>query len=169
MISVSSSYSDINKLNDAFDAAAAEYDKLFDSLDKTTRNALGKTWSDWQDFYYSNMDNPPTNFSSVWVPILKKAVDLMIAAKIEGGAYETAVVNVVPSKPVVKIEEPTYIYGKVEPKPVVYVDADGYPVDYNAAGYDQLEYEESEIPWLWIIGGVVGMGILYKMTKKKAS
>lgn len=28
-------------------------------------------------------------------------------------------------------EEPTYIYGKVEPKPPVYVDADGYPIDYN--------------------------------------
>jgi hypothetical protein len=162
MITVPKS-NDIHELNAAWEQLTEEYDLLWTNMQKANRDLLQKSIAEWQDFYYGNWDQWPD--SSSWKKVLQSSIKLIDAEK-AAGTKQIKPEDVPSYNAPVPIEQPIYVYGKVQKEPEYY-DPDAYGLDYNTPGYNQLQYQDSPLPWGWIIGGVLGMGALYLATKKK--
>ena len=161
MITVPTS-NDIHKLNDAWELLGAEYDKFWSTLSKTGASAINKSLADWQDFYYGNWDAWP-DFAP-WRSVLQKSIDLL-NAEIKKGATASAPIVSTPTTPVT-INEPTYVFGKVEPKPPVIYDPDAYALTYTTSEYSPYSYKEKPINWGWVAGGIGALGLIYSLTRK---
>ena len=101
-------------LNNLFDALGATYDKYYNSLTKPEQDFFKKLFSDWQNWFFAeeNYDNWASNKISEWNTLYGKAIDYLLKIVQERALQPEEVVNSTPGE-VIKIEEPTIIYGNL--------------------------------------------------------
>jgi hypothetical protein len=136
-------------LNEAWDNHGKDFDKYWDQIDKSHKNTIMKSLSDWQDYYQSdaNYDKWAQKDLQKWNKALILSKKLLAGAVSQANAKAKTPVNTEPVKKI-EVKEPVYIYGKVDkpkPKPVPIIPP---KVKSNRE---------------WIIGLVLGLVAAYNM------
>lgn len=139
-----------SKLNEAWDNHGTDFDKYWDQIDKSYKNSIMKSLSDWQDYYQSeaNYDKWLQKDLQKWTTALNLSKKLLIGAVKQANAKAKAPVNTEPVKKI-DVKEPVYIYGrtdKVTPKPIP------KPIP-----------PETKSNRAWIVGLVLGFVAAYNM------
>lgn len=100
-----------NKLNDKFDALGLRFDNVYNTLNlsKTDTQYFMALFSDWQDFYWGNLDQWPVNDLAMWNDRYNKAESKLLSLEQQLTPREAPIVSK-PSGQVVTVA-PTQVYG----------------------------------------------------------
>lgn len=158
-------------LNTLWEELGSEYDQYYNTMSVTSRNAIQKALSDWQDWYYGNWDD--WGPSDKWQDVYSRTLALLDAEKAKGARRETPV-DLPPQQEVIELP-PEYIYGRVPeipdividpislppPPPPRIIDPDAYSLDYEIPEYEIVELDYGKKPTNWgLILGALAAGLI---------
>lgn len=89
-----------NDIDAEMEAFGARYDLLGQSATGTTaQKQIGKMLSDWQDFYWENLDAWPVNQLAVWSDNLNNIDSLLDSLETSAGVLDAPIVAPPPKEP----------------------------------------------------------------------